>query len=68
MGGCHGLEVGRNEGREEGLGVGCVAPSGPCSALSTSSWTSSREAAIEAMGVPELKLRKRLFREQSWSW
>ncbi len=25
-------------------------------------------STIEAMGVPELKLRKRLLREQSWSW
>ncbi|MCP4660780.1 MAG: hypothetical protein GY856_35710, partial [bacterium] len=63
-----GLEVGRAEGREEGLGEGLRrAVRALCGAFDIE-LDGKREAALEAMGVPELEaLQKRLLRERSWS-
>lgn len=63
-----GREVGRVEGREEGHAKGLRhAIRALCGAFGIG-LDAQREAALEAMGVPELEaLHERLLRERSWS-
>ncbi|MCP4656601.1 MAG: hypothetical protein GY856_14405, partial [bacterium] len=59
-----GLEAGREEGLVEGLRRAVRAL---CGAFNIE-LDGEREAALEAMGLPELEaLQKRLLRERSWS-